>query len=129
MDSSLKRILCIDDDPDILSIIEFSLTEGGGYEVAICHSGQEALTVVEGFQPQLFLVDVMMPQMSGPETLDALQSIPAFENTQAIFLTANVQFAAYCEAAPPKMLGVLTKPFDPMQLSERLQALWSEYME
>ncbi len=128
MGEPLKRILCIDDDPDILSIIEFSLAEVGGYEVKVCHSGAEALEEVKDFNPQLFLIDVMMPGMSGPETLTALHDIPEFASTPAIFLTANVQFAAYSEATPPKMLGILTKPFDPMQLPERLSDLWGEYI-
>ncbi|MDG9728997.1 response regulator [Ignatzschineria sp. RMDPL8A] len=128
MKRPLRRILCIDDDQDILSIIEFSLSEVGGFEVKACASGKAALACVDEFKPELFLIDVMMPEMSGPETLNALQALPEFENTPAIFLTANVQFAAYSEARPPKMLGVLTKPFDPMQLSERITKLWEEHM-
>lgn len=128
MAQPLKKILCVDDDQDILSIIEFSLSEVGGFEVKACNSGAEALIVAEEFMPQLFLIDVMMPGMSGPETLGELHKKEVFASTPAIFLTANANFAAYSEAKPPKLLGVLTKPFDPMQLSERIQKLWDTYM-
>ncbi len=124
---TLKKILCIDDDPDILSIIEFALLHVGGFEVKTCSSGSEALKEAEAFAPQLFVIDVMMPNMSGPETLAALHAIPSLSQIPAIFLTANAQFAAYSEAHPPVMLGVLTKPFDPMQLAERVNKLWSQY--
>lgn len=128
MTEPLKKILCIDDDLDILSIIEFSLADVGGFEVKACSSGAQALEIAEDFSPQLFLIDVMMPNMSGPETLAALHDKACFAMTPAIFLTANAQFAVYSEAHPPKMLGVLTKPFDPMQLSERISKLWDQYM-
>lgn len=128
MAKPLKKILCIDDDQDILSIIEFSLAEVGGYEIKACNSGAEALKVAEEFMPQLFVIDVMMPGMSGPETLGELHKKEVFMSTPAIFLTANANFAAYSEAKPPKLLGVLTKPFDPMQISERIQKLWDTYM-
>ncbi len=128
MSKPLTKILCIDDDPDILSIIEFSLVEVGKFEVLACGSGAEALEAVTTFEPQLFLIDVMMPNMSGPETLEALQSLAAFSETPAVFLTANTQFSTYSEAHPPKMLGVLTKPFDPMQLPEKINKLWKQHM-
>ena len=128
MTKPLTKILCIDDDPDILAIIEFSLTEVGNFEVLACNSGADALLRAEAFKPDLFLIDVMMPKMSGPETLTALHSLPVFESTPAVFLTANAQFSAYSEPHPPKMLGVLTKPFDPMQLSEKIHKLWAQYM-
>ncbi|MGL4673277.1 MAG: response regulator [Wohlfahrtiimonas sp.] len=128
MAAPLTKIICIDDDQDILSIIEFSLSEVGGFEVLACNSGAEALEKVNGFAPQLFLIDVMMPGMSGPEVLAELHKQPQYASTPAIFLTANANFAAYSEAKPPKLLGVLTKPFDPMQLPERIQKLWDEFM-
>lgn len=128
MAKPLKKILCTDDDPDILAIIEFSLTEVGDFEVLACNSGDNALLQAEAFRPDLFLIDVMMPRMSGPETLTALHAIPIFKSTPAIFLTANAQFSAYSEPHPPQILGILTKPFDPMQLPIKILKLWEEYM-
>lgn len=123
---TLKRILCIDDDEDILSIVEFSLADIGLFDVIACRSGRDALCSAAAFAPQLFLIDVMMPDMCGPETLVALHKIPGLESTPAIFLTAtNMPLTKYPNIDLPHMLGLLTKPFDPLLLPSDINKLWN----
>ena len=71
--SELRRVMCVEDDPDIRMIIEFSLATLGGYQVCLCPDGRAALTQAPNFKPDLVLLDVMMPGLSGPETLAALR--------------------------------------------------------
>ena len=67
MTAELKRVMCVEDDPDIRMILEFSLGSVGGLEVRCCAGGREALAAAPEFKPDLVLLDVMMPDLSGPE--------------------------------------------------------------
>ena len=80
----LKRILYVEDEPDIQQIAQIALQKVGGFEVKICSSGSEALAEVPGFNPDLILLDVMMPEMDGPQTYEALKKIPDVGRTPVI---------------------------------------------
>lgn len=124
MGDKLERILYVEDEPDIQMVARLALEALGGYTMEICSSGDEALQRAPGFQPQLFLLDVMMPGMDGPSTLKMLRALPQFANTPVIFMTAKVQPG---EVAGYKELGVIDvipKPFDPMLLASRVQEIW-----
>jgi CheY-like chemotaxis protein len=121
---ALRRVLCVEDDPDIRSILEFSLTDVGGLQVLCCDSGTAALAAVAGFQPDLVLLDVMMPGMSGPDTLRALRPLPVMHGVPVVFLTAK---ALPHELEPLLALGatgVIVKPFDPMTLPQDMLPYW-----
>lgn len=123
--SDLKRILYVEDEPDIQAIAKLALEVVGGFELMVCSSGEEALECAESFAPDLFLLDVMMPGLNGPDTLRALQDIPAVAGLPAIFMTAKVQPA---EVLTYKTLGaieVIAKPFDPMTLSDQIKEIWN----
>jgi CheY-like chemotaxis protein len=122
--STLSRILYVEDEPDIQTVAKIALEMVGGFEVRICSTGEEALREAEGFAPDMILLDVMMPGMDGPRTLEALRKKPALTNTPVAFMTAKVQPA---EVAHYKSLGardVIAKPFDPMTLASQVQAIW-----
>ena len=124
MADKLKRILYVEDEPDIQTVARLVLETLGGFTVEICSSGSEALSWAPDFQPQLFLLDVMMPLMDGPTTLKMLRGLPQFAGTPAIFMTAKVQpgeIAGYKEIGA---VDVIPKPFDPMTLSSQVQAIW-----
>ncbi|WP_159714003.1 response regulator, partial [Geminicoccus flavidas] len=87
-DAALRRILYVDDDDDLRSIAVFAMEALGGFEVAACASGTEALARAAEFRPQLLLLDVMMPEMDGPAVLRALRGLPATAATPAVFMTA-----------------------------------------
>ena len=67
MQRPLKRIMLVEDDPDIQLITRLSLEVGGGYEVRVCGSGAEAIQSAPAYAPDLIVLDVMMPGMDGLE--------------------------------------------------------------
>ena len=124
MADKLTRVLYVEDEPDIQAVARLALEALGGFTVEICSSGDEALQRAPAFQPQLILLDVMMPGMDGPTTLGKLRELPQFAATPIIFMTAKVQPG---EVAGYKELGavdVIPKPFDPMALSGKVQEIW-----
>ncbi len=122
----LKKILYVEDEIDIQKVVKMALEMIGGYEVMVCSSGAEALEKGAEFDPDLCLLDVMMPGMDGPATLEALRKLETFANTPFAFLTAKVQSE---EIARFKALGaveVIFKPFDPMALPDQVQKIWAQ---
>jgi len=87
----LKKILYVEDNVDIQKIVTMILEDIGGYELKICSSGQETLKFVEEFNPDLFLLDVMLPGMNGPSLLKELRKNPKFYDIPAIFISAVAQ--------------------------------------
>jgi diguanylate cyclase (GGDEF)-like protein len=123
--AALTRILYVEDEPDIQAIARLALEAVGGFTVEVCGSGEEAIRKAVSFEPDLILLDVMMPDMDGPSTLTALREIPAFAATPVMFMTAKVQPA---EVAHFKSLGaieVIAKPFDPTKLSQIVLDAWN----
>ncbi len=122
---ALSSILYVEDDPDIRTVARMALEVVGGFSVTVCASGAEALAAVEGdLVPDLFLLDVMMPEMDGPATLAALRRLPSVAQVPAIFMTAKVQESEIALYNWLGAIGVVAKPFDPMQLPQQLRRLW-----
>ncbi len=123
----LHRILLVEDDLDIQVVTRVALREVGGFEVEVCGSGREALAKAPLFQPDLILLDVMMPELDGPGTLRALRRIPQLAATPVIFVTAKAQPDEVAEYRRMGALEVIVKPFDPMALGHRLRQLWTDH--
>ena len=119
----LKRILLVDDDPDIRDVAALALRTTGGYAVQSCASAREAIERSASFRPDLILLDVWMPGTDGLATLTALREIEATAETPVVFLT-GVQLDEIARAPEMGCLGVIPKPFDPTALPARLEALW-----
>ncbi len=122
--SELKRVMHVEDDPSIQAVAKVALEVVGGLSVLTCSSGQEALDQVAGFKPDFILLDVMMPGMTGPETLEKLREVVDIGNVPVAFMTAKVQPA---EIEHYRSLGardVIVKPFDPMQLAAQIRTIW-----
>ncbi|MBA2654574.1 MAG: response regulator [Gammaproteobacteria bacterium] len=123
----LKKILYVEDEEDIRTIAQVALEDLGKFTVKICSSGQEAIEEAEAFSPDLLLLDVMMPGMDGPATLQALRSKPALATTPAIFMTAKAQNNEIMEYRKMGVLDVIIKPFDPMKLASDLKECWKKH--
>jgi len=121
----LRKILMVEDDPDIQTVAAFALEAVGGFEVAVCSGGAEALTCVDDFAPDLVLLDVMMPAMDGPSLLRILRERPGTASLPVIFMTAKAQPSEVAAYKALGALGVVTKPFVPMTLSHTLVSIWS----
>ena len=123
-ESGLKRILYVEDEADIQAVAQLALETVGGYTLAVCSSGKEALAQAAAFAPDLLLLDVMMPEMDGPSTLLALRGLEATATTPAIFMTAKVQPSEVAQYKALGALDVIAKPFDPMGLATEIQRIW-----
>lgn len=121
---SLQRILYVEDDPDIQQIAVMVLETIAGFTLKACSSGTEALQHAIEFQPDLILLDVMMPGMDGPETLRELRKFPQLQHTPTVFMTAKVQPQEVQEYLAMGALGIIAKPFDPMSLADDLRNIW-----
>lgn len=125
----LKRILHVEDDPDIQAIVKICLETIGGYELLQCLSGQEALGKAVGFAPDVFMLDMMMPGMNGVETLEGLRKIPALDHVPAIFITSINAAGKYEQAIKRMAVGMIQKPFDPTLLAGQVLNLWQQGQE
>tara|TARA_B100000767_G_scaffold255984_1_gene262651 strand:- start:130 stop:495 length:366 start_codon:yes stop_codon:yes gene_type:complete len=115
-----------EDEPDIQQLVSLALEVVGGFTLKICSSGLEALNEIEAFEPQLLILDVMMPELDGPGALKKIREIEAYKDIPAIFMTAKVQLdevQAYLEVGA---IDVIVKPFDPMTLADRVQVAWAK---
>ncbi|MES2316492.1 MAG: response regulator [Pseudomonadota bacterium] len=124
--NELKLVLYVEDDPDIQMVAQMALEVVGGLALRSCSSGQEALRAAAECRPDLLLLDVMMPGMDGPATLAGLRALPNTAATPVIFMTAKVQAAEVAHYKALGALGVIAKPFDPMQLAQQVRQLWNE---
>ena len=118
-----QRVMYVEDDPDIRAIAEIALQDVGGFTARLCESGAHALKVAPEFDPELVLLDVMMPGMDGPETLRALRELPGMAQVPVIFMTARLQRSEIDEYRALGAAGVIPKPFAPMTLSEQISEI------
>lgn len=122
--SKLQRVMCVEDDPDIRMLLEFSLTSLGGYEVCLCPGGRSALEQAPAFKPDLVLLDVMMPDLSGPQTLAALRRQPGMQGVPVVFMTAKAMPNEVEDLLQYGATGVIVKPFDLATLPRDLLIYW-----
>jgi two-component system OmpR family response regulator len=121
----VHKILLVDDDPDIRKIAVISLQHVGGFEVRTAVSGEDGLSVAGPWQPDLVLLDVMMPGLDGPSTFARLREDPATRDIPVVFMTAKVQQREVQRYLALGACGVIAKPFDPMTLSQQIRDIAS----
>ena len=126
-ESTIQKILYIEDEPDIQTVAKLALETIGGFTLEVCSSGSEAIEKAEAFNPDLILLDVMMPGMDGPTTLKSLRDIPNTADKPAVFMTAKVQPDEIQELKDCGAIDVIAKPFDPMTLSETINGIWASH--
>ena len=118
-----QTLLVVDDEPDIRELARLSLERVGGFTVHTAGSADEALAVVEQVRPDLVLLDVMMPGTDGPTLLGRLRRVPGGAEVPVVFLTASVTDHQLAALHALDVLGVLSKPFDPMALPDQVRAV------
>jgi len=121
---AIQRILYAEDEEDIRITAKMAL-ELDGWEILPCNSGDELLENIASFKPDLILLDVMMPGMDGPTTFLELKKNPETARLPVIFMTAKTQVREVAKYKELGALGVITKPFDPMNLTTQIRQLWN----
>jgi len=128
INKELKKIIYVDDDPDLRRIVKFSLETLGNYQVQVYCDGKEFLSEVVSIKPDLIMIDVIMPIIDGPAAVQKLRKIPEVKDIPVIFLTSKYnprdieQFNA---------LGVpylIKKPFDPSVLHQQVLEIWQKHL-
>lgn len=122
----LERILHVDDDEDIRIITKMTLELVGHYHVDQFGSGQEAIDSAQALSPQLFLLDVMMPGMSGEEAWQRLSALPGLENVPTVFMTAKTEQKFSQGLIEKGALAVIMKPFEPTDLCRQIEEAWAK---
>ena len=115
------KLLHVEDDADIREIAQMALDLSGEFHVIQCCSGEEALAQVETYTPDVVLLDMMMPGMTGRQTLEKMRERPEFSQIPAIFMTARAQHAEIEELLQIGAAEVISKPFDPMSLPDQIK--------
>lgn len=123
----LNSILYVEDDLHVRTTARLVLEVIGQYTVRDCGSGREALLAAADFTPDLILLDVLMPELDGLETLAMLRRMPHLADTPAVFvtgLTNKDDIAKYMQAGA---IGVIPKPLAPLRLTSQIRALWEQH--
>lgn len=123
MEGKAKRILIADDEPDILEIINYNLSKEG-YETYTAKDGNEAIERAKQLNPDLIILDVMMPRKTGIEVCQILRTQPMFQNTLIIFLTALSDEASQIKGLETGADDYVNKPISPKVLISRVNALF-----
>jgi two-component system, OmpR family, phosphate regulon response regulator PhoB len=118
------RTLLIDDDEDgVRSLVRMTL-ESEKYQILEATGGSEAISMVKRHQPDLVLLDVMLPDSSGIEVCRVLKSDPDTRATTVVMLTAKAQSSDLEEAEAAGADGYFTKPFSPVALMQRVERIF-----
>ncbi len=124
----LERLAYVDDDDDIREIVRFALTEVGGLDVRCWGDGAAFLAEPQGdWRPQLLLLDLTMPGLSGGELITAIRREPDLAETPVMVLSGRAD-AADEVAGCAGVLGLIAKPFDPLGLAEIVRAAWARFI-
>jgi two-component system alkaline phosphatase synthesis response regulator PhoP len=123
MESNLKKVLIVDDEPDILEIISYNLIKEG-YEILTAKNGIEALDKVASYKPDLVILDIMMPKMSGVEVCKILRSKPEYNDTLILFLSALSDESSQIKGLETGADDYVSKPISPKVLVSRVNAIF-----
>jgi len=120
------KILLVDDEPDILEFLSYNINKEG-FEVHTANNGKEAIDKAKKINPHLILLDVMMPEMDGIETCEALRQDKKLQNTIIAFLTARGEDYSQIAGFDAGGDDYITKPVKPKVLVSRIKALLKRF--
>jgi two-component system, OmpR family, response regulator len=117
----ISKVMIVDDDAFIRQVAQMTLARVGNWTVVAAPSGSAALKMIPEEQPDIILLDVMMPGMDGPTTLSKIRE--EYPTIPVIFMTAKVQHHEVEAYLSSQADGVISKPFDPMELPNQIQSI------
>ncbi|WP_372877633.1 response regulator transcription factor [Pseudomonas sp.] len=116
-----KTVLIADDEPNIVISLEF-LLEQAGYRVLVAHDGQEALEAIERQPPDLVLLDVMLPRLSGFDVCQKIRENPRWQHMRIVMLTAKGREVEVSKGLALGANAYITKPFSTQELLAQIGA-------
>lgn len=117
-----KRILIVDDEPNIVVSLEF-LMKREGFEVAVAVDGEAALHAMEAVKPDLVLLDIMLPKMNGFEVCQTIRTRPEWQSVKIVMLTAKGRDTEVAKGTALGADAYMTKPFSTKDLIEQVRQL------
>ena len=127
-ENAMAKILLVDDEEDIREVVGITI-ESQGHDVITAADGQEAIKMVKKHEPDLIVLDLMMPKMNGLEVVEILKNTDAYNHIPIVMLTAASQFAKQKDEEYRKKVGVedyISKPFEPLDLVRRIEKILKE---
>tara|TARA_B100001093_G_scaffold493616_1_gene535965 strand:- start:584 stop:1264 length:681 start_codon:yes stop_codon:yes gene_type:complete len=128
MENSAIKILLVDDEPDTLEFINYNL-EQEGFQTACASDGIEGIELAKNFQPDLILLDVMMPELDGVEVCSELRKLPEFKQTIITFLTARHEDYSQIAGFDAGADDYISKPIKPRLLVSKINSLLRRLQE
>jgi DNA-binding response OmpR family regulator len=120
-----KKILIADDEPNIVASLEFLMTQAG-YEIRVANNGDDALAAVSSFAPDLILLDVMMPRMSGYDLCQKIRENPEWQGIRIVMLSAKGREIEVTKGMAVGADAYVTKPFSTKDLIAKVRELVGE---
>ncbi len=117
-----KKILIVDDEPNIIVPLEF-LMEQNNYDVKVADTGEKALDLIENYNPDLILLDIMLPGMDGYEVCQKIRMNPNFKTMKIVFLSAMARTIDIAKGMGLAADDYITKPFSNAYVVDRINAL------
>ena len=127
MANILERIMYIDDNETERMIVRAIFDQNPRLTTMCCNGCEEAISVINEFKPHLILLDLVMPNIDGLETLTKIRQMKGFEKTPVIFLTAEEKVKMLDQYKNLGVLGVMHKPVKPNSLTSEVATFWSQY--
>jgi CheY-like chemotaxis protein len=120
---AIQKVLLAEDEEDIRKVAQISLQFRGGWQVVLASDGEDCLLKAAQEQPDVILLDCMMPKLDGYETCRRLKQDPALSQIPVIFLTAKAQDSEVRRGLSLGAVGYLIKPFNPMSLAAEIRQI------
>lgn len=123
-----KRIVYVDDEPQARKLVQQTLggDDSTTHFLVTCATGHELIARMKELQPDLILLDLRMPDMNGPDTIEALRKSEAYNHPSFIFVTERKKVKMIDDYKALGVIGVLYKPLDPKKLRLQIKKIWSE---
>jgi DNA-binding response OmpR family regulator len=118
----LRKLLIVDDEDGVRALVRMTL-DNGSYEIIEACEGGEALEMARQYHPDLVLLDVMLPDISGLDVCRKLKEDPSLASTTIVMLTARAQMSDLGDAEGAGADGYFTKPFSPIALTRKVEAI------
>ncbi|WP_411824707.1 response regulator [Leptospira sp. 'Mane'] len=122
----IKTVLIVEDEEDIVEILRISIEYNSDFNVFFAKTAPEGLQKAIILQPDLILLDVLMPGMNGLELIEELRVFPETAGIPVAFITSRVQKNEIQEYQKRGAIGVIEKPFAPLEITAKIYTLWNE---